>query len=77
MRTGYSAFETRYFRAHGRDPFHVEQQYIETPYSEIKYCRPTDDPTDPPAPSTNVRQTFHEYWHYGRTEAAWLRKVSK
>lgn len=77
LKTGYSAFETRYFKEFGKDPFAIKVDYISMPYSEIKYCRPTGDPMDPPAPPSEARSTFSEYWRLGRDEAYWVRKAAR
>ena len=73
MKHGYSAFEHRYFAATGKDPYAIEQTYIPMPYSEIRYCRPSEDPSDPPAPPTEAAHTFSNYWRHGLDEAYRLR----
>jgi len=74
MKFGYSAFEHRYFAATGRDPFANPKQRIEYQYSEIQYCRPSDDPNDPPCAPSTISKTLSNYWYSGLLDARRTRR---
>lgn len=70
LRYGYSAIETRAFKATGRDITRVERDEIEIAYSEIAYCRPT--PGEEVCEPTTYQTPFSHHWLDGKRDARWF-----